>query len=347
MRSHIFLLLVFLGGPALAFAQWTIQDSHAQVDLFGIDNVGNGVAWASGANGTVLRTTNDGQLWESCAIPPKAEHLAFSSIQAKDENTAIVMSSGKGSLSQLYKTTDGCKTWKSVFENPDTTGSFDSLLHVTGQQFYLLGNPVDGKFAMFLSEDNGGSWAATSDPGFDAAAGEVADNSSFKTQTALLFFATRGAAPAHFYYTYAKCDSPTATSCAMAWGRADLPIQEASSIATRTQLNLGTGAVKVMGVAVGGNSGKPEDSASTAAFTTDGKSWQLAATMPKGYRSAVSYNKTAGTWVAVGPNGTDISTDDGKHWQPLTNGASESDKNWNALSLPFAVGSNGHIGKLK
>jgi hypothetical protein len=43
----------------------------------------------------------------------------------------------------------------------------------------------------------------------------------------------------------------------------------------------------------------------------------------------------------VGPNGTDISTDDGKNWQPLKpspDDPPDADKNWNALSLPFAVG---------
>ena len=53
-----------------------------------------------------------GYLWQGCAIPPGAEKLDFRGIQAFDENTAIVMSSGKGDLSRLYKTTDGCRTWK-------------------------------------------------------------------------------------------------------------------------------------------------------------------------------------------------------------------------------------------
>ena len=37
----------------------------------------------------------------------------------------------------------------------------------------------------------------------------------------------------------------------------------------------------------------------------------------------------------VGPNGTDISTDDGRYWC------------WNALSLPLVVGPHGRIGKLR
>jgi len=37
-------------------AQFDIEDSHTTASLRGIHNVGGGVAWASGTNGTVLRT---------------------------------------------------------------------------------------------------------------------------------------------------------------------------------------------------------------------------------------------------------------------------------------------------
>jgi hypothetical protein len=59
------------------------------------------------------------------------------------------------------------------------------------------------------------------------------------------------------------------------------------------------------------------------------------------YRSAVHwYDATTKAWITVGTNGSDISRDDGKTWQPLDNG------NWNALSLPFVVGPNGRIARL-
>ena len=66
----------------------------------------------------MLRTEDGGYLWQTCAIPPGAEKLDFRGVQAFDENTAIVMSSGPGDQSRLYKTTDGCQTWKLLFTNP-------------------------------------------------------------------------------------------------------------------------------------------------------------------------------------------------------------------------------------
>src|ERR1700679_2504176 len=141
-------MLSFMRAAALIFtltltaqAQWTIQ-TPTTADLRGIDNVGKGIAWASGTNGTVLRTEDAGYLWQTCTIPAGAEHLDFRGIQAFDANTAIVMSSGKGDLSRLYKTSDGCHTWKLMFTNPDKDGFWDALRITGAKTALMLGDPL-------------------------------------------------------------------------------------------------------------------------------------------------------------------------------------------------------------
>lgn len=96
------------------------------------------------------------------------------------------------------------------------------------------------------------------------------------------------------------------------------------------------------GVAVGGDFKQPDRREDTAAWTSDGGlTWSLTKTPPFGYRSAVNWDRTAQAWIAAGPNGSDVSHDDGKSWQRL-DGAG-----WNALSLPWVVGPDGRIGKLR
>ena len=121
------LLLLFAATATHSRAQFDIEDSHTTANLRGIHNVGGGVVWASGENGTVRRSEDSGYLWQLCTIPPGAEKLDFRAIQAFDANTAIVMSSGKGDLSRLYKTTDGCQTWTLVMTNEDKEGFWDAL----------------------------------------------------------------------------------------------------------------------------------------------------------------------------------------------------------------------------
>ena len=154
--SRITILLILLATLATKKiqAQFDIEDSHTTASLRGIHNVGAGVAWASGTNGTVLRTEDGGYVWQLCAIPPGAEKLDFRGIQAFDANTAIVMSSGTGDLSRLYKTTDGCQTWKLLFTNPDKEGFWDaSDSHFNATRIVsgiLLGDPVKDRFALFV-----------------------------------------------------------------------------------------------------------------------------------------------------------------------------------------------------
>src|SRR5262249_6245101 len=105
--------------------------------------------------------------------------------------------------------------------------------------------------------------------------------------------------------------------------------------------------------AVGGDYTQPKLTDRTAAFTLDtGKHWTASQTPPHGFRSAVAYDAASKTWITVGPNGTDISTDDGHNWQPLRPDPSvgdtpNADQRWNALSLPYVVGPRGRIGILR
>jgi hypothetical protein len=94
-------------------------------------------------------------------------------------------------------------------------------------------------------------------------------------------------------------------------------------------------------IAVGGDYTKPNESKGTAAWSADGgQHWTASATPPHGFRSAVQWSEALKLWITVGTNGSDLSRDDGKTWQPMDNG------NWNALSLPFVVGPNGRIARL-
>ena len=353
------IIIIFLATilPLQSQAQWDIQNSHTTASLRGIDSVGDGVAWASGTNGTVLRTEDGGSAWQPCTVPSGAEKLDFRGVKASDANTAVVMSSGKGERSRIYKTTDGCKTWKLAFTNPDADGSFDSLSNVTTKQFYLLGDPVGGKFSVFFSSDAGATWFATDDPGLDADKGDGAfatSNSSFASKAIFLFFGTGGGSAAHVYSSYSKCDANG--NCPMAWAKSGTPIATGSpgagisSLALRTKTDM-RGRVQVALVATGGVNDKPQLPDRTAATSSDGgKTWLPAQTMPGGYRSAVAFDSPTLTWITVGPNGTDISRDDGLNWQPLKPTKEEpadADKDWTALSLPFVVGPKGRIGKLR
>jgi photosystem II stability/assembly factor-like uncharacterized protein len=388
MQKAGLLLAFLLAACGLAHAQWQLEDSHTTADLRGIDNVGGGVAWASGTNGTVLRTEDAGYLWQTCAIPPDAEHLDFRGIQAFDANTAIVMSSGKGDLSRLYKTTDGCQSWKLVFTNPYIPdGFFDAILFLNRQHGIVLSDPgpvnftpsaeYPGDFHIRVTADGGKTWGPVSAPDGSPRPGNglhplkdeaafAASNSSMAVQDGWFWFATsasrvvsrrlfESAQHSEFLFESMYCAGaidPFSGECGQPWidfRNARAPVNHATASAGIFSIHFRTAA---SGVVVGGDYLKPNDLDETAAYTVDGGiSWQSAQTPPHGYRSAVAYDAASKTWITVGPNGTDVSTDDGRNWRalhpdPALREAPDADRNWNALSLPYVVGPHGRIGKL-
>lgn len=356
MRQQWLAVAICALGCGAAWGQFDLQESHSTASLRGVDSLGDGIVWASGSGGTVLRTLDGGEHWLPCAIPQDAAKLDFRGVQGFDAKTAVIMSSGTGPLSKVFRTTDGCATWKLVFENPDADGFFDALRKVTGRQMYLLGDPVGGHFALFYSPDQGESWFLADDPGRDAAKGVgafAASNSSFLAIGNQMFFGAGATATdvAKVYRTRPKC-APGAGdgACSIEWVAVPAPVAAGStaagvfSLAGRTTLNM-AGKMTTIVVAVGGDYQKTAEAAATAAWSSDGgEHWTASAAGPAGFRSAVVYSSATGKWLAAGPSGVDISSDDGKHWKPV---AGDTATGWNALSLPFAVGSKGQIGKLR
>jgi photosystem II stability/assembly factor-like uncharacterized protein len=367
MRRHGWWLAVVLAACGAAHAQWEMESSGTTADLRGIDNVGGGVAWASGTNGTVLRTEDGGYLWQACAVPPGAEHLDFRGVQAFDANTAIVMSSGKGDLSRLYKTTDGCQTWKLVFTNPDKDGFWDAVVfknpnadteELAQDAGELVGDPVKGRFVVYdhMGPDWPTNWTREcachpqTPKAREGEAAFAASNSSVLSfGRADFMLGTGGIHGSRVFFFHEQLAKGSRDEVYFVQDTRDVPIATGKesrgifSLGMRDRQNI---------VAVGGDYLEPDDSAETAAWTDDGgKTWAAAETPPHGYRSAVAYDPATKSWITVGPNGTDISADDGKNWRalhpdPAMHEAADADRDWNALSLPFVVGPHGRIGKL-
>jgi photosystem II stability/assembly factor-like uncharacterized protein len=352
MRTALTLLAILAATSLTARAQWTIETSNTTADLRGIHSIGGGVAWASGTNGTVLRTEDGGYLWQSCTVPPGAEKLDFRGIQAFDADTAIVMSSGKGDLSRLYKTTDGCHSWKLVFTNPDTDGFFDAVAFNGSNEGSVLGDPVDGKFALWQSSDAGSTWdhaskgmfgfiARVMKPALKGEGAFAASNSAMIANDRFAAFVTGGTLGARIFSAVRQNAGGGASIYA-------LPLAKGAEGSGAFSISFNDRGTTVV---VGGNYQLPDESSGTAAFFEWDRNWHTAQTPPHGYRSAVAYHSATKTWITVGPNGTDISTDDGKNWRPLhpdaaLHEAADADRNWNAVSLPFVVGPHGRIGKL-
>ncbi len=332
-------VILLLALAPQASAQWDAEDSGTKSSLRAVHSAGPGVAWASGTKGVVLRSEDDGYLWQQCAIPPDAANLDFRGLWAWDANHALVMSSGPGPASRLYETTDGCAHWRPLLTNPDSAGFWDVIVFSNKEQGMLLGDPVNGRFTIYRTEDGGHHWT------HDASAGLAADSrgeGAFAASNSALalspdgtsaYFGTGGPGGSRIFHFQSEVSGHSGS-----WTSVQLPLPHNSdsagifSTAFRDAKH---------GVAVGGDYQHPNQHENTAAWTSDGGvAWFPASHSPSGYRSAVAWDAKAHAWIAVGPNGSDVSYDDGKTWQQFEKAA------WNALSLPWAVGPDGKIARL-
>src|SRR5581483_3765902 len=105
------------------------------------------------------------------------------------------------------KTTDGCHTWTLLFKNPDNDGFFDAIhssLTTELSRSWVLGDPVNGQFALFEISDTGKRATRQENVGLKASPDQqgafAASNSSlFRLANGNLIFASGGAAGAKVY----------------------------------------------------------------------------------------------------------------------------------------------------
>lgn len=317
----VWVLWVIVAARVASAQSWVPQISNTKVDLRGISAVSPMAAWAGGAKGTFFRTTDGGASWSVGVVTGSAD-ADFRAVHAFSEKSAYFLSSGKGPLSRLYRTNDGGVTWDLVMINSAADGFWDALGMWDPQHGILLGDPVNGRFVIWTTDD-GTAW--TEQKGPQAAKGEsvfAASNSSLFVRGAReAWFGTGGPSGARVFHS---------DDGGKSWTAAKTPLRHDSANAGIFSLAFTHGA---HGVAVGGDFTKPAEAAGAIAVTSDsGKSWSVPKGSPGGYRSGVIYLDESKTWIATGPTGSDVSVDDGQTWKPFDKAA------YNAMSFAGSVG---------
>jgi hypothetical protein len=133
----------------------------------------------------------------------------------------------------------------------------------------------------------------------------------------------------------------------LTWSVADTPIQAGTASAGIFSLAFDDAR---HGIAVGGDYRKEREAGENLATTADGgRTWAVPGPARlRAYRSAVAYipGSNGRRLIAVGPSGSDLSTDGGATWAPI------GDAGYHALSIApgggvaWAVGEGGRVARL-
>jgi photosystem II stability/assembly factor-like uncharacterized protein len=319
---------------------WQVTPTGTTERFRGLAPVSRDIAWVSGTNGTVLRTTDGGRTWGD--VSPQGlgtDALQFRDIEAFDARHAVVLSIGEGEDSRILVTDDGGASWTETFRNAEPAAFYDCMAFSSPRHGLAMSDPVDGRFRLVETSDGGRSWTIVDPAGMPAAqSGEFAFAASGTCLSAGVggrtYLVSGGVDPARVF---------TSTDHGRTWTVADSPVAGGASA--------GIFSVSFRdarrGVVVGGDFAAPTGAVDNAAWTDDGgATWTKSTTNPSGYRSGSAWvPRTARTVLAVGPSGSDVSTDGGRSWSTFDSGSFDSVE-CTADGACWASGEQGRVGIL-
>ncbi len=308
-----------------------ILQEGKRISFRGLSVVDDRVVWASGSGGTVALSVDAGQTWKYMSVKGY-EKTDFRDIEAFDGTTAVIM--GIDSPAVILRTIDAGNSWDLVYKDT-TSGMFlDAMEFWNINSGIVIGDPIKGRFFIGRTFDGGRTWRTIPyENRPEAAPGEACFASSGtnirKLNQAEAIFVSGGKQSRVFMRD---------KSISILDNNAHKETTGANSIALKNE--------KYFMVA-GGDFNKPKDSSYNLIYTKDGGiSWQIPIVPPPGYRSCVEYISKK-KWVTCGLSGVDITTDDGAHFQSISNTGFHVCRKAKKGKAVYFAGGKGSIGKLE
>lgn len=231
-------------------------------------------------------------------------------------------------------------TWTLQFQNDDPRGFFDAMAFWNAKHGIVAGDSVDLKFYLLTTVDGGQHWARVPAPrlppalenegAFAASGTNISVNGSSNA-----WFVTGAAIRTRVLYT---------TDRGISWHITDSPLPSGKSAGIFSV----TFRDSKYGVMVGGDYTKEDAAVDNVAVSSDGgTTWRLTRGL-SGFRSVVAYIPAAKqhTLIAVGPNGADVSDDNGQSWERLEGEGFDTISFAREANVGWASGDKGRISKL-
>ncbi len=134
---------------------WTPQTSGVSSYLYSVKAVNQSTAWAAGAGGVVLRTTNGGLNWSSVGGGNIGAADIYN-IDALNDSVAFVTTTPATST-YIFRTTNRGSTWDTVYTQ--SGGFIDAIKMYNNNNGVAVGDPADTLWTILRTSNGGASWA--------------------------------------------------------------------------------------------------------------------------------------------------------------------------------------------
>jgi photosystem II stability/assembly factor-like uncharacterized protein len=329
-------LFVFL--PFFCFSQrYEILPltTGANTSIRGLSVVSDQVAWVSGSNGHIGKTTDGGATWKWIK-PAGFEDYDFRDIEAFDDQKAIIVNAGSPAF--VFMTLDGGETWTNTYKNTDPAIFLDGMDFWDEKNGMIFGDPIQNKLQLLKTSNGGLNWEDISDqlkmPMLKGETSFAASGTTIKTLGKGKVWIATGGTVSNIYHSsdYGK-----------SWTKYPCPIWQGENSTGPFSMDFYDANT---GIVVGGNYMQDTVKLNNALISRNGgREWMKPQTSVSGYRSGVTYlNKDL--CVAVGTSGVDLSKDGGLNWKQLSRlnfNAVKKAKNGNLVLL---AGNKGMIYRL-
>jgi len=302
---NLFVICLFIFSVGSSCAQTIVVLEQGQkTSLRGLSMPTASVVWASGSNGKVAKSVDGGNTFRWISVEGFAKR-DFRDIEAFDSSTAIIMAVDTPAI--ILKTTDGGKTWRKVFED-FRPGMFLDAMDFSGNNGVVIGDPINGKVFMAVSNDKGDSWMPkeTLDNMMDGEAFFASSGSNIKIidakRNSKSLFVSGGMQSRLFFNGNAI----------------KLPMQSGKNSTGANGLALHPN--QQQGIIIGGDfaNDKRSDSALLLFSLYPTVKFSNPVTPPSGYKSAAVYLSSS-TVLSCGTSGVDLSFDGGLNWKNISN----------------------------
>ncbi|HSW30310.1 MAG TPA: hypothetical protein VLH75_12575 [Longimicrobiales bacterium] len=319
---------------ALVDPAWDVQHEDSTQRFIALSIVDSVTVWVAGQPGLWGRTTDGGATWTVAKVPG-ADTLAFRDVHAFSAEEAFVLSIGNGEASRIYRTVDGGATWALSFLNEDPDAFFDCLSFWDRERGIAFSDSHDGEFTLIRTGDGGATWTRV-DPGSvpDARPGEGAFAASGTC------VATRSGGLGWFVTGASQVDTRVmrTSDYGVTWTEAPTPVPS-------TKSDEGLASLAFFDDLRGAAFGTAHDSSAVnVAVTSDGGvTWVPAGRALSGivYGGAVVPGAPTPTLVAVSPEGSAWSADNGSTWTVF-----DTANYWTVAFLSADIGWAGGRGRI-